>query len=510
MLPATSVAQQDKTKPPTAPAPQEPEKKEKRGLLDTAKGGIKKVGKVATDVITGKTTADPVALALGAFFNDQLPLKIDVSAAYKEVSAPIDFKPKPLHPTPANINNQLLPGDYSVPVRATCTKDSIHVPGNDLAYKLAPLQGKHANALGALIMKGDLARVPHNTLQMVAWEIQASIPYGEMPKDHQAMVDRFIPEYKNDLSGNFLQRITDAYDKAVREHPNAPIAGFGETLRSINRSRTIIREENFNYQRSQMRLYDPALGERVTPADPAHPSPWTELQLGVYAQILIVDGWQGLNRLNLRITKEAGRSPSTGSTNHGVFLNTAYAPGQGSRVLVEYPALAELVGLTARAVGGRVGLIAIAAVAMGAQALMMSVDGGSGDGRKQSEDGKAPRGKLKGDTSGLTPGEKKIVDEMLQEGRDVEIVPRGTERTPDFLVDGVPTELKTLTQAGPTTLKNAIQTAAKQGENVLIDARNVPLTREEALNQIQRAEGNVPGGLQGRVTVLTRTGTVRY
>jgi len=374
-LPPPSIGQQDKTKPASSqPSPETP-KKEKKGLFDRAKDTTKKVGKAATDVITGKTTADPVALALGALFNDQLPLKLDVSSAYKEVPTPADFRPKALHPTPANINNPLLPGDYSVPVRATCTKDSIHVPGNGLAYKLAPLQGKHADALGALIMKGDLARVPHNTLQMVAWEIQASIPYGEMPKEHQALIDRFIPEYKNDLSGNFLQRITDAYDKAVREHPNAPIAGFGETLRSINRSRTIIREENFNYQRSQMHLYDPALGEPVTPADPSEPSPWTELQPGVYAQILIVDGWAGLNRLNLRITKEAGRSPSAGSTNRLVFLNTAYAPGQGAAVVVEGFTLAELFGLTARA--GRV-LRGLIAYGKAAQALIMAMSGDEG------------------------------------------------------------------------------------------------------------------------------------
>jgi hypothetical protein len=70
--------------------------------------------------------------------------------------------------------------------------------------------------------------------------------------------------------------------------------------------------------------------------------------------------------------------------------------------------------------------------------------------------------------------------------------------------------LKTLDKAGTNTLKNAIEEAVEQGQNVLIDARNVSVSLEEALTQIQRAQGNLSANLQGRVTVLTRTGIVRY
>jgi hypothetical protein len=108
-----------------------------------------------------------------------------------------------------------------------------------------------------------------------------------------------------------------------------------------------------------------------------------------------------------------------------------------------------------------------------------------------------------------TPAEKLIIEELLAAGKTVEVVPTGTGRTADFLINGVPTELKTLTSAGPTTLKNAVQNAAKQGEQILIDARNVNMSPQEALSHVQRAQGNI-GGLQGRVTVLTKGGTVTY
>ena len=86
---------------------------------------------------------------------------------------------------------------------------------------------------------------------------------------------------------------------------------------------------------------------------------------------------------------------------------------------------------------------------------------------------------------------------------------RTAGKSADFLVDGVKTELKTLTGSGPTTIKSAIETAAKQGEKILIDARQTGLSAEQAADQIARAQGNI-GGLEGRVTVLTNEGTVEF
>jgi hypothetical protein len=85
----------------------------------------------------------------------------------------------------------------------------------------------------------------------------------------------------------------------------------------------------------------------------------------------------------------------------------------------------------------------------------------------------------------------------------------GARRTPDFLVIGVETERKTLRSGGANTLKNALQRAATQGKDIIIDARNVAISADDAVTQIERAEGNVKG-LRGRVTVITSGGVVRY
>jgi RHS repeat-associated protein len=114
------------------------------------------------------------------------------------------------------------------------------------------------------------------------------------------------------------------------------------------------------------------------------------------------------------------------------------------------------------------------------------------------------------DLSGLTTAERQIVAELTAQGDTVVPIARGAGKTADFLVNGVETELKTLDSAGTNTLKNAIQSAAKQtNQNILIDARNVGINSSDVVSQIQRAQGNV-GNLSGRVTVLTQDGVVKY
>ena len=108
-----------------------------------------------------------------------------------------------------------------------------------------------------------------------------------------------------------------------------------------------------------------------------------------------------------------------------------------------------------------------------------------------------------------TPAEAAMIEELRQAGNVVEQLPRTAGKSADLLVNGVKTELKTLVGEGPSTLKTAIETAAKQGEQILVDARGTNMTAEQAANQIARAQGNV-GGLSGRVTVLTNNGVVKF
>ncbi len=112
--------------------------------------------------------------------------------------------------------------------------------------------------------------------------------------------------------------------------------------------------------------------------------------------------------------------------------------------------------------------------------------------------------------AGFSVPEQAIADLPAAEGKTVtSVVASNTAKSADALVNGVATEFKTLTNAGPNTLKNAIQAAAKQGKNIVVDARNVPISKANAAAQIARAQGNI-GGLEGRVTVITSEGKVSF
>lgn len=91
-------------------------------------------------------------------------------------------------------------------------------------------------------------------------------------------------------------------------------------------------------------------------------------------------------------------------------------------------------------------------------------------------------GKLMGSLDGLTTAERTVVNDLLSSGKNVQIIPRSNVQgvaTPDFIVNGVKTELKTLTGTSLNTPVTRIQDGFKQGaQSVIIDGRNAGLTSE--------------------------------
>jgi hypothetical protein len=71
--------------------------------------------------------------------------------------------------------------------------------------------------------------------------------------------------------------------------------------------------------------------------------------------------------------------------------------------------------------------------------------------------------------------ERRIAEHLQSEGKNVKALKESTtpgQKTPDSLVDGVPTEFKTLQPgASPNSVKNALNTAKKQAQDAVVDAR---------------------------------------
>jgi len=112
-----------------------------------------------------------------------------------------------------------------------------------------------------------------------------------------------------------------------------------------------------------------------------------------------------------------------------------------------------------------------------------------------------------------TKNERKMVEDLLALGKNVEIIPRSNElgvKTPDFLVDGIKTELKTMEGSSLNTPVSKIQKAFKQdAEVVIIDGRITGLTLDQANTIIKRILGIYGGELPGIVEIWTTEGIIR-
>ena len=121
-------------------------------------------------------------------------------------------------------------------------------------------------------------------------------------------------------------------------------------------------------------------------------------------------------------------------------------------------------------------------------------------------------GQLSGSLNGLTSTERTVVNDLLSQGKNVEIIPTTTaSKTPDFLVNGVKTELKSLKNPNINTGITRIQKGFKQGaETVIIDGRQAGLTTDQANQILNRASGTYQNKtLPGQVEIWTNDGVIR-
>ena len=124
--------------------------------------------------------------------------------------------------------------------------------------------------------------------------------------------------------------------------------------------------------------------------------------------------------------------------------------------------------------------------------------------------GQGQLGKYIGNRNDLTSDEKKVVDDLVSQGKTVESISRNPkDPTPDFYVDGVKTELKTLHGTSLNTPVTRITDGFEQGaETVILDARLTELTIEQANTVIDRVNGIYQNDIPGRIEIWTQYGTI--
>jgi len=255
---------------------------------------------------------------LGKALGEQAPLYLDQKAAFPKVKVE-RFNPTVLHiKTVKDLVQPLQAGDYSIAdILTFCSQNSIHRSGGGLGYKLAPIEGKQADAIATLLFRGMLLKTPPQTLQAMSWRIQGGLPLSQWNPDERALIHKMMPEFEGKLQGDLLAQYQSIYTGFVNKIPGHPLPGFdqvldklgpiGAAIKLTQRQRSILANNAIEDDKLPDLLYqagnDPS--PRVAPAQYGENSQWNEIRKGVYARLVITGGNLRENRMDLRILPEA-------------------------------------------------------------------------------------------------------------------------------------------------------------------------------------------------------------
>jgi hypothetical protein len=245
--------------------------------------------------------------ALTKVLNDNLPLTLDAKDVYPTVTTLPGgpFSPTPLKLTADQLNQPLAPGDYTINTLDFCSEYSVHQPGAGTAYVLGPYEGKAAGAIGALIWRGtEQYNIAAGNLQAVSWAIQSGLTYDQMPKTYQAIVDQVIPDFKSEITGDFVTNLENTYSslaQAAKLPPLDTILGKlgepGQLALDAEKQRQILTAQNTSDELKQQTLFQGQESGIYTPVS-AENGPWTEFVKGqVYLKVLVAGGNMATNNV---------------------------------------------------------------------------------------------------------------------------------------------------------------------------------------------------------------------
>jgi hypothetical protein len=262
--------------------------------------------------------------AIETLLNNQLPLTLNAKDVYPTVTTLPGgpFSPQPLQLTADQLDQPLAPGDYTINTLDFCSEYSVHQPGAGVAYVLGPYEGKAAGAIGALIWRGTVQyHINPNSLQAVSWAIQSGLTYSQMPKTYQGIIDQVIPDFKSEITGDFVQNLENTYNNAAKTVNLPPLDTLlakmgtsGQLALDAERERAILTAQDTNDQLKQQTLFQGQESGIYAPVK-AETGPWTERVKGqVYMKLLIAGGnMTTTNVMQIRVMP----SPTANARNAG-------------------------------------------------------------------------------------------------------------------------------------------------------------------------------------------------
>ena len=271
-------------------------------------------GGIIQDAVSGA-----VASQLAGVLDAERPINASLKDAYPTVSEPPGGTFAPSNASlqefykalkSGGLTLSLPPGDYSVPIHVFCMQHSAHAPGSSETFLLAPLKGKQANAIATLNSRFVAANIDRDTIQSLSWAIQAGTKYEELSAQQRAIVDRLIPEFKQQLSQSFWEKVESTLGKI----PGAPsvdsvvgkLGPTGELLNTYRQARAAIQQHGDNYSALERSLLLP--GNAPGGGDSRYPRGiWSKISDRIYARLLPT-GLGSPGKLDIRVLPASGVS----------------------------------------------------------------------------------------------------------------------------------------------------------------------------------------------------------
>ncbi|MBW4590134.1 pre-toxin TG domain-containing protein [Aetokthonos hydrillicola Thurmond2011] len=202
-------------------------------------------------------------------------------------------------------------GDYAIPLDVYCMKHHASSP-NGHRYLLAPLQGKRAGVISALNARSVNYGVARSQLQVLSWNIQAGMKYEEMTPENRAIVDHLLPDYKKQLSRNFLEQVEATYNSVAPSVSGMPsslnaaldqLGDVGKVVRSFREVQATLRQHGNDYATLSGLLVSSNAGRTDNGYQQGGETntPWSKISDRVYARVVTQGNYSSPARLQLRV-----------------------------------------------------------------------------------------------------------------------------------------------------------------------------------------------------------------
>jgi hypothetical protein len=265
------------------------------------------------------------------------PIVIDPSKAYPTVETlpgspfqPVSSATTSLIQQLAHSSNgvvQLPPGDYSIPIRIVCTGVHAAKTQHGIVYKIAPLQGKRAPIIIALLSRAPAAHISFMPLQQLVWQLEGGLSYDELPPQSKQLIDQLVPEDRNQLGADFVQTLQKVQKTGsiLSSFPGLHGASAGsQELEAMIQSYESLRQALLNYANNFDALSQQLVNIVPGTADNAGPAAWSQLSSRAYARMIGGQYYGEVGTLQLRVLP--GQGIALSSETKGRLIRTSYSP----------------------------------------------------------------------------------------------------------------------------------------------------------------------------------------